>query len=225
MRHFVVSDLHIGHGNVIIYEPIRAELLANWITAKHFPVTKERIIDVMKNKDDDMYTFYLSMHDDMIIEMWNSVIKKDDVVFFLGDLCLSSNKDKIRNWAQKLNGRKRLIKGNHDVCKDEFYLDCGFETVSRYPILFNQHIFLSHEPLPKEIVSEGYINFFGHVHSNTTFNWDRGICVSIEQLNNLQPICINAYIGNKEEIANRHNTEETIKGQLSIYDFMEEEND
>ena len=31
VNHFVVSDLHFGHANVILYEPIRAELIAKWI--------------------------------------------------------------------------------------------------------------------------------------------------------------------------------------------------
>ena len=31
-----------------------------------------------------------------IVEYWNSVVKEDDIVYHLGDLCLSNNQDAIK---------------------------------------------------------------------------------------------------------------------------------
>jgi calcineurin-like phosphoesterase family protein len=190
-KHFVVADLHFGHGNVMAYEIIRCLEVA-----KRTNLQPSQVYEMAINKD----PFILQSHNQMLIDAWNSVVGPEDVVFFLGDFCLTRNKELIQSWVSQLNGRKRLIMGNHDVRKPEFYMECGFESVSPYPVLYNNHIFLSHQPLPHEIVPKGYINFFGHVHSNTEFNWERGICVSVEQVPNFAPIPIDRYIGDWSEL-------------------------
>jgi calcineurin-like phosphoesterase family protein len=190
-KHFVVSDLHFGHANVILYEQCRAEALA-----KLTGYTVELVNQLATEKQ----AMLLQTHNQMLVDAWNSVVGPEDVVFFLGDFCLTKNAELIRGWVSQLNGRKRMIMGNHDVRKPGFYMECGFESVSQYPVLYNRHIFLSHEPLPHEIVPKGYINFFGHVHGNTEFNWERGICVSVEQLPNFAPIPIDRYIGDWSEL-------------------------
>lgn len=196
-KHFVVSDLHFGHANVILYEQCRAEALS-----KLTGYTVELVNQLATEKQAAL----LYTHNQMLIDAWNSVVGPEDIVFFLGDFCLTRNKELIQSWVSQLNGRKRMIMGNHDTRKPEFYMECGFESVSQYPVLYNNHIFLSHEPLPHEIVPKGYINFFGHVHGNTEFNWERGICVSVEQLKNFAPISIDKYIGDwSEQYPDRHN--------------------
>ena len=197
-RHFVVSDLHFGHGNVLAYEPIRAEKVAARVG---IPV--DQVIEMAREKNE----FILTTHNQMLIDAWNKTVNDDDIVFFLGDFCLTKNAELIRTWVSMLKGRKRMIMGNHDLRKEQFYMECGFESVSRYPVLYNHHIFLSHEPLPKELVPQGYVNFFGHVHSNTDFSWERGICVSVEQLPGFRPISIDRWIGDWSEMyPDRHNT-------------------
>ena len=190
-RHFVVSDLHLGHANVILYEQCRAEALSKLLS---IPV--EDVHEMAKVKN----VYLMKFHNQILIDAWNSVVGPEDVVFFLGDFCLTRNKELIKGWVSQLNGRKRLIMGNHDVRKTEFYMECGFESVSQYPVLYNNHIFLSHQPLPHEIVPKGYINFFGHVHGNIEFNWERGVCVSVEQLPNFTPIPIDQHIGDWSEM-------------------------
>lgn len=49
-----------------------------------------------------------------IINSWNKTIKKDDTILHMGDFALSN----IEKYAKKLNGKKTIIKGNHD--KDKF---------------------------------------------------------------------------------------------------------
>lgn len=81
-----------------------------------------------------------------IINNWNSVVAKDDLVYFLGDFALCSKK-----WAtearNKLNGEIILIKGNHDG-SDQKMLDIGFKEVhkSLYLDIAGQKVLLHHYP-------------------------------------------------------------------------------
>lgn len=49
-----------------------------------------------------------------IINNWNETIKKDDIVFFLGDLTCGMNARPSDNILKKLNGEIYYILGNHD---------------------------------------------------------------------------------------------------------------
>jgi calcineurin-like phosphoesterase family protein len=55
----------------------------------------------------------LQIHDDWLIKKWNTTVKKEDFIYILGDFCLA-NHEKTEKILQKLNGRKFLIRGNHD---------------------------------------------------------------------------------------------------------------
>ena len=61
------------------------------------------------------------------IALWNSVVGKDDLVLYIGDFCDGGVGD-LEELSKKLNGRKILIKGNHDHIDDEWYR-CAFEDV------------------------------------------------------------------------------------------------
>jgi len=49
-----------------------------------------------------------------LLKNWNKTIRKDDIVFFLGDLAFGNQRYKIKYWLGKLHGRIYLIQGNHD---------------------------------------------------------------------------------------------------------------
>lgn len=99
-----------------------------------------------------------------LINNWNKVISKNDKVFHLGDFSFA-NKEKTKEIVSKLNGYKILIMGNHDKSrKPSFYLECGFNEVYKWPIIYCQWYILSHEPVYLEKNSP-YINIHGHVHS------------------------------------------------------------
>lgn len=120
--------------------------------------------------------------DESLIESWNSFIKKDDLVFHLGDLFFG-NKEKQFEISQRLNGRKILILGNHDKLTKKRYMDLGF-----YP--FNQYIYedylLTHVPMQdtplKTLIKNTHIigNVHGHIHSKKMDNQLIYLCVSIE---------------------------------------------
>lgn len=52
------------------------------------------------------------MHETMV-ENWNNVVSQRDLVIVVGDFSLST-KD-MEAWTHRLNGRKCLVAGNHDV--------------------------------------------------------------------------------------------------------------
>lgn len=95
-----------------------------------------------------------------IIEDWKKVVKRSDVVFVLGDA--SFKKEQLEEFKH-LNGRKMLVRGNHDQCRTKDYLEY-FEDV--YGILKYKEFWLSHAPIhPDEL--RGKINLHGHVHNAT----------------------------------------------------------
>lgn len=53
-------------------------------------------------------------HDEWLIAVWNTQVKRGDLIYILGDVSFSRNIDEIGDWLSKLNGQKIVIKGNHD---------------------------------------------------------------------------------------------------------------
>jgi len=104
--------------------------------------------------------------DKTIIKNWNKVVKGDDIVYHLGDFSFTGS-DRAKELIKKLNGRKRLIKGNHDYKSDNWWRDAGFEKVYDKPILWNEYYILSHKPLETQL-TRGFplVNIHGHIHTN-----------------------------------------------------------
>ena len=50
----------------------------------------------------------------IILTNWNANIKRDDLVFFLGDLVFGRCSRSPKDWLKLLNGRIIYLKGNHD---------------------------------------------------------------------------------------------------------------
>lgn len=121
--------------------------------------------------------------EEAIIENWNTVVNQNSEVFVLGDFSLY-DKDKTLEICHRLNGKKTLVIGNHDMQSPKYYLECGFDNVSMYPIIIDKFWILSHEPL---YVNENmpYANIFGHVHSNKMYAdyCAQSFCVSVERIN------------------------------------------
>lgn len=111
-----------------------------------------------------------------IIANWNDTVEKDDEVFFVGDV---GNPE----YVSKLNGKKYLIKGNHDKLSNEEYRAAGFAEVYDYPIIYNDFWIVSHEPVYVNM-NMPYANIFGHVHNSPLYKTvsARSYCVSLERL-------------------------------------------
>lgn len=98
---------------------------------------------------------------EVLIKNWNSVINEDDIVYVLGDFCFG-NKEMLREIVSQLKGRKILILGNHDRLTKGAYLDVGFETVTKNPMIVDGDFILSHHPLQGDLGR--FYNIHGHKH-------------------------------------------------------------
>lgn len=131
-----------------------------------------------------------------IISNWNSIITKDDVLYHLGDFCLS-NDDEIKNIFNRLNGNKILIRGNHDRKPVKFYENIGFGVLTHAPIVLDEYkLMLSHVPLPDVKIKDGYINLHGHIHNKKisddypkNYSENRHINLSVD-VTNYKPISL-----------------------------------
>lgn len=121
-------------------------------------------------------------HDEKLIENWNSVVKPNDKIYHLGDFCW---KRKYIEIAKRLNGRKCLILGNHDVFPAKEYLEYFYDV--KGVKAFGRNIVLTHVPVnPQQLEYRWQYNIHGHLHSNVLED-KRYINVSCEQIN-LTPI-------------------------------------
>lgn len=128
---FLVSDTHFGHAGVCRFTRDDGSPLRPW---------------------DDPTEMNIDM-----IERWNSVVNHDDKVYHLGDFCLNP---KAMWVSHKLNGRKVLIKGNHDTFKLSYY--SAFDDIRAYHVLDN--ILLSHIPVHPSQKGRYAANVHGHTH-------------------------------------------------------------
>lgn len=129
--------------------------------------------------------------DEELIKRWNSVIKENDEVYYLGDLTLG-NWSTAWSYIKRLKGRIKFIKGNHD--KGWFSkLPEGQKLPPIYELNFNNQLFvLCHYPLRGwNKAYYGSYHVFGHEHGNMTpygKSFDIGVdChdfypISIEQI-------------------------------------------
>ena len=116
-----------------------------------------------------------------LIENWNRMVKRLDKVYVLGDFCFHP-KQYVKELCDALNGYKILVMGNHDTVSHRFYLESGFEEVSKYPIILENRLLLSHYPMETNDAVP-YVNLFGHIHGNPSHKDDakRGLCVCVER--------------------------------------------
>jgi len=101
-------------------------------------------------------------HDEKIIENWNKVIHKKDLVWILGDITMETKEHYYQ--LDRLNGRKKVVLGNHDLPEYTRELLNYVETVAG--IVDYKGYILSHIPIhPNEI---GFCrgNIHAHIHEN-----------------------------------------------------------
>ena len=110
---------------------------------------------------------------EFIIQQWNKKVKKYDIVWHLGDVALHTKPEELALIMNRLNGRKFLVKGNHDNWPHCAYMEVGFEKVFDYPVVWNGWV-LSHRP------SEFTPNVHGHTHNIPSVS--PFINVSVEQI-------------------------------------------
>lgn len=144
---------------------------------------KEMRLDIGSSKDLDEH----------MIELWNATVTRKDTVYHLGDVLMEKTAFKL---LKRLNGKKILIKGNHDEFKTSYYYDIFKEI---HGIVRLEHYFLSHVPIhPYHIPGWCRQNIHGHIHDKLVTTTtprgkvrvdDRYANVSVEHLS-FKPISI-----------------------------------
>jgi calcineurin-like phosphoesterase family protein len=170
---FIISDTHFNHANIIRYcdRPFK---------------------DVGEMNE-------------RMIENWNKVVTPQDIVYHLGDVYFSKHwkskskpeldppKDDRESYAEqclaRLNGKKRLIGGNHDNLKDPI-LQKYFKKIGIWRQFTEFGLLLTHVPVHESCFNEGKVgesrkfdvNVHGHVHQNSLRD-KRYKNVSVEMIN------------------------------------------
>lgn len=121
-------------------------------------------------------------HDDWLIDRINSVVKKKDMFYILGDISMA-NKEKTEKLLHRINGIKVLIEGNHDTSIKNSTV--WLKSVQRENFTFNSpsypniHIVLDHFPLASwERKVHGAMHLHGHTHNrfvNRGLSFDIGV--------------------------------------------------
>ena len=130
---------------------------------------------------------------EIIIENWNKLINKDDLIMHLGDFCLSGT-NRWEYYIKNLNGRKILIRGNHDSKSFLRLLGLGFDFVCDGFIwgIYGKIILFTHEPV-LELPSWIDLNIHGHQHSKGEYIDDKHKLFAIENTNYC-PILLSKFI-------------------------------
>jgi calcineurin-like phosphoesterase family protein len=132
---FLVSDTHFGHAGVCRF-------------MRNDGVTKLRPFEDPAEMDEFM------------VKAWNERVGKNDKVYHLGDVVINR---KSLGIMRRLNGDKVLIRGNHDIFRDDEYRQ-HFRELRAYHVL--NGMILSHIPLHEASLGRFGVNIHGHLHAN-----------------------------------------------------------
>lgn len=110
---------------------------------------------------------------EFMISRWNYVVKPEDEVYFLGDFAYKCSKSKAEAIFWQLNGKKHLIKGNHDHKIAAKFINC-WESISDLktveillPDGCKKEIVLCHYPMLSWRHKEsGAWHLHGHTHGS-----------------------------------------------------------
>ena len=133
---FLVSDTHFGHVGVCRF------------THPEDPSVKLRPWDTPEEMDEEM------------IRRWNDRVSPNDKVYHLGDVVINR---KALSTLARLNGDKVLIRGNHDIFRDDEYRQY-FRELRAYHVL--NGLILSHIPIHEASLGRFGCNIHGHLHAS-----------------------------------------------------------
>ena len=133
---FLVSDTHFGHAGVC-----------------HFTHPDDSSVKLRPwDNPDEM--------DEEMIRRWNDTVRPSDKVYHLGDVVI--NRKALKTLA-RLNGDKVLIRGNHDIFRDDEYREY-FRELRAYHVM--NGMILSHIPIHPESLGRFGVNIHGHLHAS-----------------------------------------------------------
>jgi calcineurin-like phosphoesterase family protein len=153
-----ISDTHFGHANILGF--------------KNYDGTPLRVFE------------HVDAMDEHTIKQWNSVVKPQDKVYHLGDCVI--NKKHLPTLL-RLNGHKRLVRGNHDIEDTSIFIKY-FEDVYGVRVFSKEGFICSHIPIHPDCLSKWKVNVHGHLHGNRILLPNKQInssyySVCVEQIN------------------------------------------
>jgi len=155
---WLISDTHFGHEKT-------------WSTFKNQDGTPLRPFTSTEEMDREM------------VQRWNAVVGDQDRVYHLGDVVIARKNLSI---LHALKGRKKLVRGNHDIFKLDDYSPFFEDILGSHKL---DDLILSHIPLhPDSIARWCGGNVHGHLHGTRVLEpkWGkidtRYFCVSVENI-------------------------------------------
>jgi calcineurin-like phosphoesterase family protein len=133
---FLTSDTHFGHAGVCKF------------THPDDETVKLRPWDDPDEMDEEM------------IRRWNDTVRPNDKVYHLGDVVINR---KALKTLSRLNGDKVLIRGNHDIFRDDEYREY-FRELRAYHVM--NGLILSHIPVHEASLGRFGCNIHGHLHAS-----------------------------------------------------------
>ena len=107
-----------------------------------------------------------------LIDNWNSVVRKDDEVYILGDFSFKGSGAQVNEVLKQLTGKKYLIKGNHErYLNDKDFDASAFEWIKDYAVINykDARFILFHYPILEWAhYHRKSIHLYGHIHNNTS---------------------------------------------------------
>ncbi len=138
--------------------------------------------------------------DEALIENWNATVKQYDKVYVLGDFAIAKKSIAI---AGRLNGKKVLIRGNHDIFALKDYTPWFYDVRGSHKL---DNFVLTHIPIhPDSLARWTRGNIHGHLHTGLVYLNNepdpRYINVCVERIN-YTPIALEAI--NKQFLKGTH---------------------
>jgi calcineurin-like phosphoesterase family protein len=141
--------------------------------------------------------------DETLTRNWNAAVSKRDEIYILGDLTMKPA-DTAHGYLSRLNGRKYLIRGNHDRFLNDYVpYNRDIEWVKDYHTFKRDgRIFvLFHYPIAEWYgFHRGAVHLHGHVHNREPANGGRGglaLNVGVD-CNEFRPVSIETVLGTVE---------------------------
>ena len=143
-RTFFTSDSHFGHASILSERFDRPRPFAS-----------------------------IEQHDEALVAAWNAVVRPDDIVWHLGDFAWKCSLDYAAGIFARLRGRKRLVRGNHDLRLGEHL---GWDG----PVVDVKRVFIQDPGMPESVAGwlshyahrtwpnahHGDLHFYGHSHGS-----------------------------------------------------------
>lgn len=167
---FVVSDTHFNHANMLGFKREDGTLVRPGFKDVHHM-------------------------NEVMIENWNRVVGPGDKVYHLGDVYMGSQQD-AEAILSRLNGKKRLIVGNHDTIYGKGnVLHRHFKKIYMWRLFKEFNMCLTHVPIHESSFRKVEYNVHGHIHYKESPTRQH-VCVCVEHTD-YSPVSI-------EEVIRKH---------------------